>query len=196
MMVGVYYRVQKHVDAVRQADQMVDRVQQLARSRSWKASSILLCGDYDGDLPLSSIIRFMDRVQSRTGVVPVAYLENSTQLKRTLSGARGADRAKLLQAPYWLALYSHTSGAGPDYPAPVNPQGLLDQYRVWPKWTLWQYGGVNWENGRSSPKVYSHSPYRFSPYFGDMDRPVERNVFNGSTAQLSSFWQRHGARLR
>ena len=99
MMVGVYYRVQKHVDAVRQADQMVDRVQQLARSRSWKASSILLCGDYDGDLPLSSIIRFMDRVQSRTGVVPVAYLENSTQLKRTLSGARGADRAKLLQAP-------------------------------------------------------------------------------------------------
>ncbi len=196
MHVGIYYRVQRHVDAVVQADQFVSRAKSLARSRSWKASSLLLCGDYDGDLRMSDILRFMDRVEARTGVVPVAYLENSTHLKRLTSGADSRSRAKLRRAPYWLALYSHESGAGPVYPAPGDPAGLVDQYRLWSRWTLWQYGGVAWENRRSRPKVYNHGRYRFSPYFGDMDRPLERNVFNGSHAQLDAFWQRHGLALR
>jgi GH25 family lysozyme M1 (1,4-beta-N-acetylmuramidase) len=195
MHVGIYYRVQRHVDAVVQADQFVARAKSLARSRSWRAPSLLLCGDYDGDLRMSDILRFMDRVESRTGVVPVAYLENSTHLKQLTSGADSQSRAKLKRAPYWLALYSHESGAGPVYPAPGNPKGLLDQYRLWSNWTLWQYGGVGWENGASRPKVYHHGRYRFSPYFGDMDRPLERNVFNGSHAQLDTFWQRHGLAL-
>lgn len=196
MHVGLYYRVQRHVDAVRQADQFVDRAKSLAKGRSWKAPSLLLCGDYDGDLRMSDILRFMDRVESRTGVVPVAYLENSTHLKQLTSGADARSRAKLKRAPYWLALYSHESGAGPVYPAPGNPNGLVKQYALWPKWTMWQYGGVAWENGRSRPKVYNHGRYRFSPYFGDMDRPLERNVFNGSRGQLDAFWNRHGLALR
>ena len=55
---------------------------------------------------------------------------------------------------------------------------------------------VAWENGRSRPKVYNHGRYRFSTYFGDMDRPLERNVFNGSHGQLNAFWNRHGMALR
>jgi GH25 family lysozyme M1 (1,4-beta-N-acetylmuramidase) len=196
MLPGVYYRVQKHVDAVAQADQLVNRVRSLARSRSWNAPSLLICGDFDGNLPLSSILRFMDRVESRTGVVPVAYLENSTQLKQTLSGADAATKAKLRRMPYWLALYAHDSGAGPVYPAPGNPRGLLNQYQVWSDWTMWQYGGVDWEHGRSRPKVYHHGLHRFPPYFGNLDRPTERNVFNGSHAELQAFWQRHGLPLR
>jgi len=196
MLPGVYYRLQTHVDAVAQADQFIARAQALARGRSWNAPSLLLCGDFDANSRLSDILRFMDRVESRTGVVPVAYLENSTHLKQLLSGADAATKARLRRMPYWLALYSHESGAGPVYPAPGNPQGLLDQYRVWPTWALWQYGGVDWEGGRSRPKVYSHGPYRFSPYFGNLDRPIERNVFNGSPASLQAFWQRHGLRLR
>jgi len=196
MMPGVYYRVQRHVDAVAQADQMVNRALELARSRSWNAPALLLCGDFDGDLPLSAILRFMDRVEARTGVVPVAYLENSTQLKQTLSGADAAAKARLRRMPYWLALYAHDSGAGPVYPAPGNPRGLVNQYRVWGDWTMWQYGGVEWAGGRSRPKVYHHGPYRFSTYFGNLDRPVERNVFQGSQAELAAFWQRHGLRLR
>jgi len=195
MLPGIYYRQQKHVDAVIQADQFVARAQALARSRSWKAPALLLCGDYDANLSLSDILRFMDRVESRTGVVPVAYLENSTHLKQLLSSADGATKARLRRAPYWLALYAHDSGAGPVYPAPGHPQGLLDQYRVWGNWTLWQYGGVDWEGGRSRPKVYNHGSWRFSPYFGNLDRPAERNVFNGSPAALQGFWQRHGLRL-
>ena len=195
LLTGVYYRVQRHVDAVVQADQFVSRAQALARGRSWNAPSLLLCGDFDGNLRLSDIVRFMDRVQSRTGVVPVAYLENSTQLKQTLSGADSATKAKLRRAPYWLALYAHDSGAGPVYPAPGNPEGLLDQYQVWSKWTMWQYGGVDWSGGRSRPRVYHHGPWQFPLYFGNLDRPVERNVFNGSSASLREFWQSHGLAL-
>lgn len=196
MLPGVYYRVQRHVDAVTQADQFVSRVLALKRSRSWNAPALLLCADFDGDLSLSAILRFADRVESRTGVVPVAYLENSTQLKQTLSGADAATKAKLRRMPYWLALYSHDGGAGPVYPAPVHPAGLVDQYRVWSDWTMWQYGGVEWERGRSRPKVYHHGRARNSLYFGNLDRPVERNVFNGSHAELHAFWQRHGLPLR
>lgn len=196
MLPGIYYRVQRHVDAVAQADQFVNRAMSLARSRAWSAPSLLLCGDFDGDLPLSAILRFMERVEARTGVVPVAYLENSTQLKQTLSGADAASKAKLRRMPYWLALYAHDSGAGPVYPAPGNPAGLVDQYDVWSNWTMWQYGGVDWQGGRSRPKVYNHGRYRFSPYFGNLDRPTERNVFHGSHAALGAFWQQHGLRLR
>lgn len=196
MLPGVYYRLQTHVDAVAQADQFIARAQALARGRSWNAPALLLCGDFDANSRLSDIVRFMERVEARTGVIPVAYLENSTHLKQLLSGADAATKAKLRRMPYWLALYSHESGAGPVYPAPGNPKGLLDQYRVWGNWALWQYGGVDWEGGRSRPKVYNHGPYRFSPYFGNLDRPTERNVFNGSPAALQAFWQRHGLRLR
>ena len=196
MLPGVYYRLQTHVDAVAQADQFISRAQSLARSRSWNAPSLLLCADFDAKSRLSDILRFMDRVESRTGVVPVAYLENSTQLKLLLGNADNATKAKLRRMPYWLALYAHDSGAGPQFPAPGSPRGLVDQYRVWSDWTLWQYGGVDWERGRSRPKVYSHGSQRFPLYFGKLDRPLERNVFNGSLASLQTFWQRHGLRLR
>jgi GH25 family lysozyme M1 (1,4-beta-N-acetylmuramidase) len=196
MLPGLYYRVQRHVDPVVQADQFVNRAIALARSRRWNASSLLLCGDYDGDLTLSAILRFMDRVEARTGVVPVAYLENSQQLKQQTRAADRATRARLGRAPYWLALYSHESGAGPVFPAPGSPEGLVGQYRLWSGWTMWQYGGVDWARGASRPKVYQHGRWQFSPWFGNLDRPVERSVFNGSVRQLAGFWQRHGLRLR
>ncbi len=196
MLPGVYYRLQTHVDAVTQADQFISRAQSLARSRSWNAPSLLLCADFDAKSRMSDLLRFMGRVESRTGVVPVAYLENSTHLKLLLGNSDAATKAKLRRMPYWLALYSHDGGAGPQFPAPGSPGGLLKQYRVWSDWTLWQYGGVDWERGRSRPKVYSHGAHRFPLYFGNIDRPLERNVFNGSLAALQSFWQRHGLRLK
>ncbi len=196
LLPGVYYRLQTHVDAVKQADQFISRAQSLARSRSWSAPSLLLCGDFDAASKISDILGFMDRVESRTGVVPVAYLENSAHLKILLGSADDATKAKLRRMPYWLALYAHDSGAGPQFPAPGNPRGLVNQYNVWNDWTIWQYGGVDWERGASRPKVYNNGPYRFSPFFGNLDRPIERNVFNGSFSALQSFWKRHGLPLR
>ncbi len=195
LLPGIYYRVQRHLSPISQADQFVNRAQALAQSRNWNASALLLCGDYDGDLPLSSILAFMDRVEARTGVIPVAYLENSPRLKLQTRAASAEVKARLSRAPYWLALYSHESGAGPLFPAPGNPNGLVNQYQVWSNWMLWQYGGVDWERGGSRAKVYSHGRYRFTPYFGNLDRPVERNVFRGSHAALPGFWARHGLRL-
>jgi GH25 family lysozyme M1 (1,4-beta-N-acetylmuramidase) len=196
LLPGVYYRLQTHVDAGAQADQFISRAQTLARSRSWNASSLLLCADFDAKSRLSDILRFMDRVESRTGVVPVAYLENSTHLKLLLGSADPAAKAKLRRMPYWLALYSSASGGGSQFPTPGSPDGLVNQYRVWSDWTLWQYAGVDWERGRSRPKVYNHGSHRFPLYFGNLDRPIERNVFNGSHASLQTFWQRHGLRLK
>ena len=72
----------------------------------------------------------------------------------------------------------------------------MDQYKVWSDWTLWQYGGVDWEGGRSRPKVYNHGSYHFPAYFGNIDRPLERNVFNGSQGALHSFWKKHGLALK
>lgn len=192
MLPGVYYRLQNHVDAERQADQFVNRAQQLARSRSWDAPALLLCGDYDAASRLSDIIRFMNRVEARTGVVPVAYLENSQHLKQLLGSAAPETKAKLRRAPYWAALYSNSSGA----PPAVTPEGLTRQYNVWSNWSLWQYGGVDWQNRRSQAKVYSHPGGRsFPTYFGDVDRPLERNIFNGSYGEMTTFWKRHGLKL-
>ena len=188
LLPGIYYRVQKHVSVAVQADQFSSRALSLARGRAWNAPALMLVGDYDGDLPLSSIIKFMDRVEARTGVIPVTYLENSPELKQQTSTADSRTRASLLRAPYWLALYSHETGA-------ETPEVLVRQYGLWPDWTMWQYGGVAWENGRSRPKVYSHGRYRNTLYFGDMDRPLERNIFRGSETDLLAFWQRHGISL-
>jgi len=196
MLPGVYYRLQTHVDAVSQADQLVARAKSLVRSRSWNAPSLLLCADFDAKSRLSDILRFMERVENHTGVVPVAYLENSTHLKHLLGSADAATKTKLRRMPYWVALYSPTSGAGPDFPAPGSPDGLVKQYQVWSDWTLWQYGGVDWERGRSRPKVYRNGAYQFPLYFGALDRPLERNVFNGSEAALQGFWRHHGLKLK
>lgn len=199
MLPGVYYRLQNHVDAVAQADQLIDRAKSLAASRDWNAPSLLLVGDFDAESRMNDILRFMDRVESRTGVVPVAYLENSLHLKLLLSGADESTKAKLRRMPYWIALYSHDKGGHPEYPqfpVPGTPEGLTKQYNVWSDWTIWQYGGVEWTGGRSVPKVYSHGSHRFPTYFGDLDRPVERNVFKGSPADLQALWHRHGIGLK
>lgn len=188
LLPGVYYRLQTHVDAVKQADQFIARAQSLASSRSWNAPALLLCADFDAKSRLSDILRFMGRVESRTGVVPVAYLENSAHLKALLSNADAAAKAKIRRMPYWLALYSNTYAA--------DPRGLLSQYGVWSEWAMWQYGGVEWSGGRSRPRVFNHGPHRFPLYFGNMDRPLERNVFNGSLGSMQAFWQRHGLKLK
>jgi hypothetical protein len=192
MMIGVYYRTTKDVSVLSQADQFVNRVQSLANSRDWSQSHLLLCADFDANSSTSEMIQFLDRVKQRTGVDCVVYLENSEHLRLTLSHANESVKNRLRRCPYWVALYSHDGGASKHFPAPGTPTGLTQQYNVWRDWSIWQYGGVLWENRRSIPKVYRG----FSPYFGNLDRPVERNIFRGGTGQLQTLWNRHGFPLR
>ena len=192
MLVGVYYRTTKNVSIPSQADQFVNRAQQLAQSRDWNQQRLLLSADFDALSTTSEMIQFLDHVKSRTGVDCMVYLENSEHLRVTLHNASDSVKNRLRLCPYWVALYSHESGRCAAFPIPGTPTGLTKQYNVWRNWSLWQYGGVLWENRRSSPKVYRG----FSPYLGNVDRPVERNLFRGNREQLTQLWNRHGIPLR
>lgn len=191
MLIGVYYRTLPKLSMISQADQMVNRAQQIARSRTWQQSHLLLCADFDAQSSTSQMIQFLDRVKQRTGVDCVVYLENSEHLRTTLHHASEPIKHRLRRSPFWVALYSHDTGACRHFPAPGTPTGLTRQYHVWRDWSFWQYGGVLWENRRSIPKVYRG----FSPYLGNLDRPVERNIFRGTPEQLRVIWMRHGMPL-
>jgi len=192
MLVGVYYRTTQGVSIIAQADQMIHRAQQLASNGGWSQQHLLLCADFDANSSTTQMIQFLDRVKQRTGVDCVVYLENSEHLRVTLHNASESTKNRLRRCPYWVALYSHDGGACKAFPAPGTPTGLTQQYNVWSNWSIWQYGGVLWENRRSIPKVYRG----FSLYLGNLDRPVERNLFRGSPAQLNELWKRHGISLR
>ncbi|MFM2170756.1 MAG: hypothetical protein RI957_985 [Verrucomicrobiota bacterium] len=192
MMPGVYYRTTQGVSMTSQADQMITRAHALAQGRDWSQSHLLLCADFDANSTTTQMIQFLDRVKQRTGVDCVIYLENSEHLRITLHNSNESVKNRLRRCPYWVALYSHDTGACKAFPAPETPTGLTQQYNVWRNWSIWQYGGVAWENRRSLPKVYRG----FSPYFGNLDRPVERNLFRGSPAELQQLWSRHGIPLR
>ncbi len=192
MLPGVYYRTTQGVSVISQADQMVARAQSLAQGRNWSQSHLLLCADFDAESSTTQMIQFLDRVKQRTGVDCVVYLENSEHLRVTLHHASETVKNRLRRCPYWVALYSHEGGACKAFPAPVTPSGLTHQYNVWRNWSIWQYGGVTWEKRRSLPKVYRG----FTPYFGNLDCPVERNLFRGSPAELQQLWSRHGIPLR
>lgn len=192
MLVGVYYRTIHTVDTTAQADQFVNCVASIQNRQAWGNDKLLLCADFDTDSSPAQMVRFLDRVKLRTGVNCMVYLENSEKLRTTLSKTNEATKRRLRSCPYWAALYSHDGGACECFPAPGTPTGLTKQYDVWKNWSLWQYGGVEWEHGRSKPKVYRG----FSSYLGDLDRPVERNLFRGDYEKLKTLWDRHGVPLR
>ncbi len=178
MLLGTYYYALKNVDPVWQADQYVARLRQIAAGRR-----VLLVGDFDTKSSPADMVKFIDRIEQQTGVLPVIYLENSGRMRATLSNASSAQKRRIRQCPYWLALYSHSSGF-------QTPQKLLEAYDVWDEWALWQYAGVEW-SGRSVSKHYRHGPWQAPEYFGTMDRPLEHNAFNGTEEELKSFWVKH-----
>lgn len=190
MLLGTYYFMLKGVDPVWQADQYIARLRRIAASRGLSDREILLVGDFDNRSTPSEMIAFINRVEKLTGVLPVVYLENSTQLRRNLRHATPAQKQRLRQCPYWLALYSHT--------AFHTPRHLMEAYDVWPRWAMWQYGGVEWDRrrARSVSKHYNHAGWHAPQYFGSMDRPLEHNAFNGSQAELRRFWSRHSWRVK
>lgn len=178
MMLGTYYFVLKTSSPVAQADQYIDRLRQIAPGRK-----ILLVGDFDTKSSPADLVAFINRVEQRTGVLPMIYLENSDRLRNTLCCASSSQKNRIRQCPYWIALYSHSSGF-------ETPQQLMSAYGVWNDWAMWQYAGVEW-SGRSVSKHYCHGPWKSPTYFGSMDRPLEHNAFNGSVGDLEAFWEKH-----
>jgi Glycosyl hydrolases family 25 len=183
MMLGTYYYVLKGIDPVWQADQYIDRLQQIATTRGLRGQKILLVGDFDTKSSSADLVAFINRVEQRTGVLPVIYLENSNGLRSALSNASAEHKSRISQCPYWTALYAPTNSFR-------TPRDLMKAYGVWNDWAMWQYAGVEWER-RSVSKHYHHGPWRSPKYFGTMDRPLEHNAFNGSMGDLKAFWEKH-----
>lgn len=178
MMLGTYYFVLKSASPVAQADQYLARLRQIAPGKR-----ILLVGDFDTKSSPEDLVSFINRIHGRTGVYPVIYLENSDQLRASLSNASSAEKNVIRHCPYWIALYSHSSGF-------ETPKHLMKAYGIWNDWSMWQYAGVEW-NRRSVSKHFNHGPWKSPEYFGSMDRPLEHNAFNGNLDELRDFWNRH-----
>jgi GH25 family lysozyme M1 (1,4-beta-N-acetylmuramidase) len=192
LLPGAYHFVTLSPSATAQADAFVDRVRSVARSRGLSRRKILLVGDFDTHSSPQRLVDFIQRVEQRTGVTPVVYLENSRALRDALNAATPAQKRVMRRAPYWLALYSPKGTERSMGSEDLTPDELTRQYGVWSDWAMWQYGGVIWQGGRSAPKHYNTSHWRSPRYFGNMAHPMERNVFRGDEGALNTFWDRHG----
>ena len=190
-LLGAYYYVVPWQSIDSQARRFVRRLRQIKKEKNLRSSEILLVGDIDSKCNSRHIVQFIRSIRRLTGITPVIYLENSAGLQRNLSAAPQSHKRVIRQAPYWLALYSDSNEKLPHI---KTPDDLMAAYGVWEEWAMWQYGGVFWENGRSAPKVYRNSRWPAPKYFGSMDRPMERNVFNGDLEEFRSFWKRHSWR--
>jgi GH25 family lysozyme M1 (1,4-beta-N-acetylmuramidase) len=188
MMLGTYYFVLKATDPTWQADQYIRRLREIATTRGLIGRRILLVGDFDTKSSPEDLVAFIDRVEERTGVLPAIYLENSDKLRASLSNASAAQKNRIRQCPYWIALYARTESFH-------TPRDLMKSYGIWKDWAMWQYAGVEW-SGRSVSKHYHHGPWKSPTYFGTMDRPLEHNAFNGSIEDLNEFWAKHSWQVK
>lgn len=190
LLLGAYHFVTMDQPAAYQAESFVRRVRSIARARGLSGKPILLVGDFDTKSTPDRLVDFITRVEQLTGVTPVTYLENSAALRTSLSNASPAQKRIIRRSPYWIALYG-PAGTERSMGGDLTPDGLMEQYGIWNRWEMWQYGGVIWSGGRSNAKHYNTRNWRSPRYFGNMAHPMERNVFRGSQGDLKAFWNRH-----
>jgi hypothetical protein len=188
MLLGTYHYLTPNSSATAQADRFVARLRSIKRSRGLRTNSIMLVGDIDSKCTVPQTITFIKRIKSLTGTYPMIYIENGELIRSRLRNASYSQKRILKKCPYWLALYSH------NYKNISTPQKLINATQVWKTWSLWQYGGVEWERGRSRAKHYSKGSWKTPRYLGDMSKPMERNGFNGSKKELYGFWEKHSWR--
>ncbi len=195
MMLGAYHFVTTNQDPAAQADSFVNRVRAVARAKGISGKRVLLVGDFDTKSTPDRLVKFIERVHERTGVYPVTYLENSDGLRSRLRNASPEQKRIIRRSPYWLALYGPGGTERTIAAGALDPDKLTELYGIWGGWTMWQYGGVIWQNGASRAKHYDTAAWSSPKYFGNMAHPMERNVFNGNNNDLRVFWGRHSIQL-
>jgi len=191
MMLGAYHYVTMDQDPTVQADNFVNRVKSVARAKGLSGKRILLVGDFDTKSTPDRLVKFIQRVHQRTGIYPVTYLENSDGLRSRLRNASPEQKRIIRRTPYWLALYGPGGTERVIAGGALTPDSLAELYGIWGGWSMWQYGGVIWGNGRSQAKHYNTSSWRSPRFFGNLAQPMERNVFKGNDKDLRAFWARH-----
>lgn len=184
LLLGSYYFLLPDSSPTYHAERFISRLREIKSSRGIRTNSILLVADIDTRCSAANIVTFVSRIKQLTGKYPVVYLENSGTIRRTLQNATSRQKSILRRCPYWLALYSNK------HANLETPQKLAKASGIWSDWCMWQYGGVWWKNGRSNPYNYRGGSWRTPKYFGNLDRPIERSGFNGTTKELYSFWKK------
>ncbi len=185
LLLGTYHYLTPYSSATAQADRYIARLRRIQSSRGLRTDKIMLVGDIDANCSVPHMIRFIDRIKSLTGTYPMIYIENGELIRSRLRRATSSQKRTLRKCPYWLALYSD------NYPGIPTPKSLIKATKVWKTWALWQYGGVEWERGRSRPKHYSAGSWKTPRYLSGLNRPIERNGFNGSRKELYALWDRY-----
>lgn len=182
MLLGSYYYLLPDSNPSYHAQRFINRLREIKRTRGLRTDRILLVADIHTDCNVAQTVAFVSEIRRLTGQYPVIYIENGPGIRARLRAASSSQKAVLRQCPYWLALYSDKhSGL-------ETPQRLAQASGIWSNWVMWQYGGVWWKNGRSVPHNYRRGTWQTPQYFGNIDRPLERSGFNGSTSELYSFW--------
>jgi lysozyme len=159
-------------DPIRQADYFLRVVEDSwAHSTVTRPESILLVLDFErnghypgGSMRVDQAARFVERIRERTGKYPGIY-GSENWLRAALNSRRvsPAQRRVLSNCWLWIANYHYT----PRYTEP------------WNQWHLWQYTG----DGRCDLRPRHEYPRSVANI-----RRAERNIFNGSRAELESFW--------
>jgi hypothetical protein len=185
MLLGTYYYLLPDSNPRALADQYIARLRAIKRSRKLQTKKVLLVTDIHTQCRADQIVTYLKRIKELTGVTPVVYLENSSTIRRTLNAATPSQKHFLKKHPYWLALYSKK------YKGLETPKKLAEASGVWKTWSMWQYGGVWWEHGKSQPYHYRGGSWKTPAYFGDLSQPTERSGFNGSVKEFYSFWEKH-----
>ncbi len=184
LLLGSYYYLLPGSSTTHHAHRFTNRLRDIKASRGLRADRILLVADIDTRCSAAETVAFVSKIKQLTGKYPVVYLENSDIIRRSLNNATPSQKSVLRKCPYWLALYSNT------HANLTTPQELTEASGIWSTWCMWQYGGVWWKNNRSQPFNYRGGSWQTPKYFGNLDRPLERNGFNGSLTELHAFWQR------
>ncbi|MBC8127941.1 MAG: hypothetical protein H8M99_12440 [Gloeobacteraceae cyanobacterium ES-bin-144] len=195
LMLGAYHFVTMDQDPAAQAESFVARVRAVTQAKGISGKRILLVGDFDTHSTPERLVKFIQRVHQRTGVYPVTYLENSDGLRERLRNASPDQKAIIRRSPYWLALYGPGGTERAIAGGALTPDSLAELYGVWGGWSMWQYGGVVWQNGSSRAKHYETRSWHSPRYFGNMAQPMERSVFKGNADDLHEFWNRHSIAL-
>jgi lysozyme len=169
------YHYANGTDPIRQADHFLSVV-----SSAWaqvdpaaRSNGVLLVLDFEknrhypgGTMRLDQAIAFIQRIRERTGKYPGIY-SGQYHLTRTINSWRlaAAEARTLANCWLWLANYS-------GQPRATSP---------WNAWDLWQYCG----DGRCKLPASAY------PKSVANVRKAERNIFNGSPAELRRFWLEH-----
>lgn len=165
------YHYANSSDPVRQADHFLHVVSSAWSQAGSPSSGVLLVLDFEknnhypgGSMRIDQAVAFAERIRERTGKYPGIY-SGEYHIRQALSSSRVSDAQKRVLANCWLWLANY--GA---QPRTISP---------WNHWHLWQYTG----DGKCRlPRA------GFPKSVANISR-AERNIFDGTRSDLTSFWQ-------